>query len=109
MATCISLGLVHFIPKWVEGDLTLYKSKSPQFHPTPLIWDETHKALRPCSFYPQTMGIEGDWKGLRRILTYRGFVPPQSSWFDKKRTGPKGGKIHLFFPLNFEAYDNRQL
>ena len=45
--------------------------------------------LRPCSFHPQTMGIEGDWKGLRRILTYRGFVPPQSPWFDKKRTGPQ--------------------
>jgi hypothetical protein len=31
----------------------------------------------------------GDWKGLRRILTYRGFVPPQSPLFDKKRTGPE--------------------
>jgi transposase InsO family protein len=35
------------------------------------------------------MGIEGDWKGLRGILTYRGFVPPQSPWIDTKRTWPQ--------------------
>jgi hypothetical protein len=29
-----------------------------------------------CSFDPKTIGIEGDWKGLERILTCRGFNPP---------------------------------
>jgi hypothetical protein len=31
------------------------------------------RPLRPCSFDLKTIGIEGDWKGLERILTCRGF------------------------------------
>jgi hypothetical protein len=31
-----------------------------------------------CSFDSKTIGIEGDWKGLERILTYRGFNRLQS-------------------------------
>jgi hypothetical protein len=44
--------------------------------------------FRPCSFDPKTIGIEGDWKGLERILTCRRFNPPQSLWINTKRTGP---------------------
>ena len=43
-------------------------------------WGAFGDALRPCSFDPKTIGIEVDWKGLKRILTCRGFDPPQSLW-----------------------------
>jgi hypothetical protein len=46
--------------------------------------------LRPCSFDPKTIGIEEDWKELEKILTCRGFNPPQSLWINTKRTGPHG-------------------
>jgi hypothetical protein len=46
--------------------------------------------FRPCSFDPKTIEIEGDWKGLERILFYRRFNPPQSLWIGTKRTGPHG-------------------
>jgi hypothetical protein len=52
--------------------------------------DVNEQGLRPCSFNPKTIGIEGDWKGLKRILTCRGFNPPQSLWIGTKRTWPKG-------------------
>jgi hypothetical protein len=55
-------------------------------------WPYGFYPLRPCSFDPKTIGIEGDWKRLERILTCRGFNPPQSLWIDTKRTGPK--RIH---------------
>jgi hypothetical protein len=32
-------------------------------------------AFWPCSFDPKTIGIEVDWKRLKRILTCRGFDP----------------------------------
>jgi hypothetical protein len=34
--------------------------------------------FRQCLFDPKTIGIEGDWKELERILTCRRFNPPQS-------------------------------
>ena len=34
--------------------------------------------LRPCSFNPLATGIGGDWRGLTRILTCKGFNPLQS-------------------------------
>ena len=34
--------------------------------------------FRPCSVNPLATEIEGDWGGLRRILTCKGFNPLQS-------------------------------
>jgi hypothetical protein len=42
----------------------------------------------PCSFDPKTIGIEVDWKGLKKILTCRGLDPPPSLWISTKRTEP---------------------
>jgi len=39
---------------------------------------KANSLVRPCSFVSKTKGIEGDWRELRRILTYRGFNLPQS-------------------------------
>jgi hypothetical protein len=35
-------------------------------------------SIRLCSFDPKTIEINGDWKRLKRVLTYRGFNSSQS-------------------------------
>jgi len=39
---------------------------------------KANSLVRPCSFVSKTKGIEGVWRELRRILTYREFNLPQS-------------------------------
>jgi hypothetical protein len=73
------LPLYHTILLWCVGSVELVLDPF-------LLKELLH--LRPCSFNPKTIGIEGDWKGLERILTCRGFNPPQSLWIDTKRTWP---------------------